>query len=105
MPNFVAKWADMEVNYNIRTAIPLLVVGLCTGLILVVYKKSSYSWFLSWLVLTALVFVAELGQLFLPLRSFDLGDVIWGAFGAGFGLLLVLIGKFLSKKIKHFLYE
>jgi len=100
VPMFVSSWADQEANYNIRTAVPLIIVGFCCGVILVLKKIKRHLWFYTWVILVFLVFMAELGQLLLPLRSFDIGDVIWGGIGAGLGLIILIIGKFLSKKIK-----
>ncbi|QMU27437.1 hypothetical protein [Adhaeribacter radiodurans] len=39
-------------------------------------------------VLTIFVLIAEAGQLFIPYRSFDWLDVIWGSMGSLFGLVI-----------------
>lgn len=103
VPNFMAEWVDKEVNYNMRTAVPLLIVGFFSGLTLVIHQKNRYSWVCTWLVLALLVSLAEIGQLFLPLRSFDIRDVFWGTLGAGFGLLLVFFARLLLKKKKAYI--
>jgi hypothetical protein len=78
VPGWLGAWADRDPN--IRTAIPfipltfLLVRGLAT---------SNLKWPLAWAVLVSGVCLgfSELGQVFLPLRTADVRDLLWG--GAG----------------------
>ncbi|MFN8352799.1 MAG: hypothetical protein U0Y10_00005, partial [Spirosomataceae bacterium] len=51
-----------------------------------------------WLLLLGIVIVAELGQLMLPQRHPDWGDIGWGALGSTLGMGL---GWFISLGIKH----
>lgn len=100
VPSFLAKWADKHENDNVRTAVPLVFLGLVTGSYLIYRKLPKHKWLICWLGLSVLVVIAELGQLFLPLRSPDFKDVYWGALGAGLGLGFMFIIKPLFFKIK-----
>jgi glycopeptide antibiotics resistance protein len=98
VPNWIALWADKQDNYNFRTAIPFVFLGFTSG-ILIVFNKATHNWWLrSWLVQSLLVTIVELGQLFRPLRSFDVIDIAWGMAGSGFSLLLVYGFSKLLKK-------
>lgn len=86
LPDWLARWTDAQVNDNIRTAVPLLFLGYMAGCWLAL-KKRDFRWWLGvWFGLTAVVLIAEMGQLLLPARNFDWGDVGWGAVGALVGL-------------------
>jgi len=100
VPNWIAYWADKQENDNFRTAIPFILLGLTSG-ILIVFNKAAHRWWLrSWLIQAILVIVVELGQLFRPLRSFDVMDIIWGMVGSGLSLLLVYwLSKLLNKAL------
>lgn len=90
VPKWIANWADKHANDNIRTAVPFVFLGILTSSFLILRKRFSL-WLISWLMLVVLVIIAELGQLLLPLRSFDLKDVYWGALGAFIPLVLTYI--------------
>ncbi len=98
VPNWIAIWADKHENDNIRTAIPLFFLGLVSGLFLILKRLRISKWLLCFILLIILVLIAELGQLLLPLRSFDWKDVFWGAIGAAAGLCIMYILKLLFKK-------
>lgn len=57
-------------------------------------------WLITWLGLVAIVTLAEAGQLLLPLRHFDWGDIGWGAVGAAVGLVLVTALLLAGREIK-----
>ncbi len=98
VPNWIAHWADKQENDNFRTAIPFVFLGFTSG-ILILFNKANHSWWLrSWFIQALLVVMVELGQLFRPLRSFDVMDILWGMVGSGLSLLLVYGFSKLLKK-------
>jgi VanZ family protein len=100
VPNWIAYWADKQENDNFRTAIPFLFLGFMSG-ILIIFSKAKHKWWIrSWLIQVLLVMVVELGQLFRPLRSFDVMDIVWGMVGSGLSLFLVYwFSKFLNNAL------
>ena len=86
IPRWVAAWADENRNDTIRTAVPFVALGWLLGGWLALQNRPWRQWPLAWAALLALVTLAEVGQLFLASRSFDLGDIGWGAAGALLGL-------------------
>jgi len=101
LPEWLILWADAPENENLRTAIPFVFLGIISGTVLLQKSKSFKKWINCWLLLLALVLVAELGQLFLPLRSFDIEDIGWGALGSAFGLVITFVlSRTNLKKIK-----
>lgn len=97
LPDFITKRTDSRRYENLRTGVPFIFLGLVIGLKLILKKASLRYWVLSFFCLTALVVVAELGQLFLPLRTFDLKDVFWGSIASFFTLLIVYTASILFK--------
>ena len=91
LPVWLSKWTDDHRNGNIRTAIPFTLIGLFCGIWLILTKKGWRGLLLLWVLLITVVGIAETGQLFLPQRHFDWGDVFWGATGGLSGLLLPAI--------------
>lgn len=83
MPQWVVVWGNE--NFNLRTAVPFVGMGLVLALL--IPQKLLY-YLLCWLLMLALVVIAEAGQLVLPSRNFDTGDIAYGALGAALGLLL-----------------
>lgn len=86
IPKWLATWADENRNDTFRTAIPFVALGWLAGGWLAKENSPWRHWLLAWSVLIGLVIVAEVGQLFLTKRSFDLGDIGWGTTGALLGL-------------------
>ncbi|GAB3545425.1 VanZ family protein [Spirosoma fluminis] len=74
---------------NTRTAVPFALLGILGGIALLRKSPEWYWWLIVWAFSVLIALVAELGQLILPLRHFDWGDVCWGALGAGSGMVLV----------------
>jgi VanZ family protein len=97
VPKWIAHWADKQENDNFRTAIPFVLLGLTSGILIALNKANRRWWFRSWLIQVLLVILVELGQLFRPLRSFDVMDIVWGMVGSGLSLILVY---HLSKVLK-----
>jgi len=91
LPEFVTSWTDTTENETLRTGVPFLFLSILVGVKLVLNKSDIRYWVLSFLGLTAIVCIAELGQLFLPLRISDLKDVFWGSAGSFFGLVCVYL--------------
>ncbi|MEZ0485097.1 VanZ family protein [Fibrella aquatica] len=86
LPRWLTRWTDSTANMNVRTAVPLGILGFLSGLWLLMSKRTCSSWLAVWLVLVAVVSIAEIGQLILPHRHFDWGDICWGSVGACIGL-------------------
>ena len=86
IPHWIANWADKNSNDTIRTAVPFVALGWLAGGWLTVQRRPWAQWLWAWAALFGLVTLAETGQLFLQNRSFDLGDIGWGAAGALLGL-------------------
>lgn len=86
IPGGVAHWADENRNDTIRTAVPLVGLGWLVGGWLALQNQPWRPWLLAFAGLAGLVVLAEVGQLFLSSRSFDLGDIGWGVAGALLGL-------------------
>lgn len=100
VPLRIAKWADKYENGNLRTAVPLAFLGCLSGLYIIANKLKTGYWFFALIILIGLVFIAELGQLFRPIRTFDWKDIYWGTIGAGIGLIIMYILKRIINKIK-----
>jgi hypothetical protein len=81
IPSWLANWADRDPN--LRTAIPFIPLAF---LLVRGFAMSNLKRPLAWAVGVSGVCLAfsELGQVFLPLRTADLMDLLWG----GVGILL-----------------
>lgn len=86
IPDWVSAWADERRNDTLRTAVPFVALGWLVGGWLWVQGRPWQQWLWAWVALVALVSAAEIGQVFMPERSFDLADIAWGAAGALLGL-------------------
>lgn len=85
---------------NIRTAIPFVFLGGISAIWLIITNRTWPIWIAAWISLIAIVTIAEAGQLLLPLRHFDWGDIGWGAAGAAAGLLVCFLFYALIRLIK-----
>ncbi len=90
LPGPLAAWVDAAANENLRTAVPFFLLGLATGARLRLRKAGFRMWIFHGLVMVGIAAVAELGQLFIPARTCDSGDIAWAAVGAAVGLGCVL---------------
>ncbi len=86
MPGFFAAWVDAATHQNLRTAVPFLLWGLAAGFGLRQRQAPARAWVVQGLLMTGVACLAELGQLFIPARTCDAGDVGWAAAGAAAGL-------------------
>lgn len=101
IPKWVSDWTDEMRNDRKRTGVPFIGLGILLGGYLVYVRKTSINnWSIAWLILITLVGVAEVGQYFLPSRSPDIEDIIWGGLGAGIGLALPLFTWFIRRLLK-----
>jgi hypothetical protein len=101
LPGRLAHWTDANSNMNLRTAVPLVLLGLFSGIWLNITRQEWYWWIATWLGLVIVVLIAEAGQLVLPKRHFDWGDVMWGALGAFGGMACVWVGKLVWKNTEN----
>lgn len=92
-PGWLGEWTN---KYgNLRTAVPFVFLGALSEFGLV---KDPYQWkkrFSILALLFVLVFVAEIGQLFLTDRHFDYQDILWGVAGS----LAGLVAGYTAKKL------
>ena len=99
LPDWVTRWTDTIENMNLRTAVPFVFMGLAAGAWLFIMDRSRFEWIIAWLALVSVVIIAEVGQLFLPNRYFDLGDIAWGSIGSLIGLAVSSTFLLLVKKV------
>lgn len=89
-PSWLVRWTD---EYeNLRTAIPFIPLSIFLKVITHTSNGKNL-----WICF-ALAFFAELGQLWLPLRSFDFGDILYALLGAIVGLFLKRLFELFRKK-------
>ncbi|MFC5412534.1 hypothetical protein ACFPMF_24630 [Larkinella bovis] len=101
LPARLAYWTDADDNMNLRTAVPLVFLGLFSGMWLVSRKYTGPQWAVTWLGLIVIVALAEIGQLALPKRHFDWGDIVWGAAGALGGMAVVwMVNRWINQSFK-----
>jgi hypothetical protein len=91
MPGEVAHWVDGEGNWNLRTAVPFLLMGFVLGIRFMLERRATMVWALAWVGMVFIATVAELGQLFIPHRNCDAGDIVWAAVGSAAGLGAVAV--------------
>ncbi|MEY3896865.1 MAG: hypothetical protein RLZZ214_2386 [Verrucomicrobiota bacterium] len=89
MPGLFSAWVDAAANENLRTAVPFLLLGLLAGGGLWLKQDAFRVWVFQWLLMVVIAGVAEGGQLLIPARTCDLGDIGWAAAGAALGLGIV----------------
>jgi VanZ family protein len=90
VPGWLAALADRDPNF--RTALPFIPLAflLAWG-----FAWRGWKWPVmgSMLVSGACLGAAELGQLFLPARTADVADLMWGAAGIAVGLVLACVAR------------
>lgn len=82
LPRWVAALADHDPN--IRTAVPFIPVAL---LLVLGFSWSGFKWPMLWSVMVsgACLSLSEFGQMFLPQRTADVRDLMWGGIGIAVG--------------------
>lgn len=101
MPSWISSWVDSYRFGAVRTAVPLVALGVLAGMYLNYEKKTVRWWYAVWILLSLLVLLAELGQHFRPMRRFDIRDIFWGSSGAALGLHIVFFLKEVKSYIKR----
>jgi len=86
MPGMLSFWGDAAANQNLRTAVPFLLLGGVSGTALAAANARRGRWFLHGALMVGLAAIAELGQLLIPARTCDPGDIAWASTGAAAGL-------------------
>ena len=86
LPDAVGRWADR--HSTLRTGVPLVPLGVLVMVYLLHKRRGLRWWLMAWLGLTLLVLTAEIGQIFIPRRVFDLADVAWGSVGSAVGMVV-----------------
>ncbi len=88
IPGWLSSWVDGNENSTIRTGVPFVALGVTLVFWCSYQEQFVKSFFIGLLVLTMVLFAAELGQLFIPHRIFDWRDIGWGLAGTIAGLFL-----------------
>lgn len=101
VPSWMGTWIDVHHFDTIRTAVPMVFLGVISGFIIVFNNLDRKWWCISWVLLSLLVLIAEIGQFLRPLRSFDLKDVFWGSAGTALGLLAMALLRILLKYLRN----
>ena len=98
LPVWLSSWIN---NYgNLRTAVPFFLITLCFEFLLKKNSISSRIYFV-WGSLIV-VSIAEIGQLFLSKRHFDVMDIIFGLSGTGLGMTIgIIIKSFLRTSARY----
>lgn len=90
-PVWLGDWTNK--NGNLRTAVPFIFLALLFEIGFVNDHETWKRRFIIMVILAVIVFVAELGQLFIPLRHFDPEDILWAIVGSILGLYSGKIAK------------
>ena len=83
-PAWLRKWTND--NMNLRTAVPFLFLGWIAELFLSKKKAGNAARLWTLVLLVSIVSIAEIGQLWLPKRHFDWGDIGYGIAGSLLGM-------------------
>lgn len=87
LPNWLITWTN---EYGIiRTGVPFIFLGFIANLLL----STEFTVIKVFLILLGVLLLAELGQLFLPNRSFDVLDIIVGIAATTLGQLAGMLFK------------
>ena len=98
-PSQLVIWTNS--HGRLRTGVPFVFLGLLADFLPRPNEIKSLSFYLSYLLLLSLVVtIAEIGQLFLSHRHFDMIDIVWGVLGGVAGILISLFLKKLFASIK-----
>lgn len=100
LPKWVAHWADIKQNEDLRTAVPFVFLGFLVGTWLARFQRPLAWWMWSGVGLTFVAFIAEAGQLILPQRHFSLADILWGGAGSVGGLMVALVTMYINRQMR-----
>lgn len=100
LPDWVARWADVRQNGDLRTAVPFVFLGFCSGILLLRSQAAWFWWLVACFGLTIVAAIAEVGQLALPHRHFSWADIRWGTAGSVLGLVSALVVGFVSRQFR-----
>ena len=91
VPGWMGDWADRDPN--IRTAIPFIPLAF---LLTQGFAWRGHQWPVAWSVILcgACLGLSEIGQIFLPHRTADMADLMWGGIG-------ILVGAVLAWGMSH----
>lgn len=92
IPLWLTTWTNK--NYNFRTAIPFFLMGVSISSF---SRQSLRFYILCWMAMIVMVVIAEVGQLYLPGRSFDYWDIFYGVSGGATGIIIGKVFKFSIK--------
>lgn len=84
VPAAIRQWVNA--NGNLRTAVPFVLLGMLGEGLLPPHRSNLMARLKMGGVFLLLVVIAELGQLWLPKRHFDWGDIGYGALGTAVGM-------------------
>ena len=95
LPGWIAALADRDPN--IRTAVPFIPVAFFLSLGFSWNEvKSPARWTMG--VCGVCLFLSEFGQIFLPHRTADVRDLLWGMAGTGVGAAIARVSIRLRKR-------
>ncbi|MFC5412017.1 hypothetical protein ACFPMF_22020 [Larkinella bovis] len=100
LPDWVARWADVRKNGDLRTAVPFVFLGFCSGMMLSRAQAPWFWWLATGFGLTMVAVIAEVGQLALPYRYFSWADIQWGAAGSVLGLAGAVLVVFIGRRLR-----
>ena len=101
IPEWLSDWTDNVHNDRRRTGVPFVGLGLLAGMYLIYIQRTKlFYWGLVWIVLGLVVVIAEAVQYFLPSRSMDIKDILWGWVGSLIGLGLPFVVWYVNKIFK-----
>ena len=93
LPSWLNNWSN--IHGQIRTAVPFIPLGF----ILNTFKKKWIINLLGLLICFLVGCIAEIGQLFIPTRVFDIVDIFFGIIGSLCGMVLQNIFKKIETKV------
>lgn len=85
-PDWLKIWTNK--NMNLRTAVPFVFLGFLAEIAVQRLPQKNLGRVLAFFILLIVVSVAEVGQIWLPKRHFDWGDIAYGIMGSAFGMSL-----------------